>query len=1740
MRKGRKKWLALFLSLVMALTLTPGTSLATDDSEGEDNVVATIGENEYTSLADAIVEAKEGETVVLQQDVEVETSIAVAASITLNLNGNTITNLVEDERLFSVTASGFTVDGTTAGSGMTIPESNTGSFGFIKIAAKSMVTLNGGTYSGNTDGGAFVKVFHNDELDASGSTVIFNNAEMTSNNRFFSTDTLTTDVETPTLQVTGGTFTTDGQAFGMDVLYRSPVTFTDATVTAGTGPCIEVCGPAATFTNCNFTVTGENSNGYGATAIATSWSGTAEINGGTYLAHNGYGVYVYNSGGKITIKDGTVSGGDAAVRADANVQASSPQQSTVIVEGGSTKGAWQTSDAENAPLVVMGGTHTADVTAYLAEGCTLTENEGTYTVQEDHAVQVGEQYYGTLERAFANAGQGDTVKLLADIELTKTQDVTGTDITLDLNGNTISGSIANSTSAGTSGIIRVNAGASLTITDNSEGDKGTILNSGVSTAYAVRVQAGGTLTLDGGINLRAEGTGTMNQAAALYIYNPLSSTNLPTVTINDANLSADEGYAVRISSSVGQHSLTINGGTFLSESISETAQLINNDNEDYVTINGGTFYNWNAALDAPLVSEDSCMVIDENNTVTIQQDPLAGYIASATTGDGPAAYLTGGNLYNLIERTRVGLNQYGGNIEITDDVTCTYPTDGTATSRYFGTADESGLMPALNLSIAEGANLSGSMPLMAADVNVTGSGTVADGFFTPYTATYEVSSSVNGDVTEYRGRIASQHAVATLVVDGESYNYSNISKALNNARITADSTLILQQDVAFGGTTTTSNSGVIDSLNNIGLTIDLNGHTLTYEGTRNAFQVQGTDKFLTLIDNSETGGGSLVASSANSAVCTSNGSTGAHITIGEGVTVKGLALISGADATLDVYGTIDTTGLTATDNGQSYSVPAVQTNGSYTTNSTINLYDGAVVQSDSHAIYHPGTGTLNVYDGATVSGGNVGIEIRSGTLNVYDGAEISGGDGKPSSAPNGSGTTTNNAGIAVAQHATGNPVVVNIYGGTISGGSALYESNPEGNDVDSTALIELNIRDGMFSSTDADSDSVHSETQTGFITGGRFTDQPDGDYVYEGLTAVETDDNTGDYIINRLQNVYLSGTNGDDSNSGKDSSQAVKTLEHAVNLVADDGVIYICGTVTVVDELLVDGVTIERADGFTGQLISVNGADAKLSLTNTTISGKKAAGTAYSGYLVFVTNGGTLDIGEGATLTDNNTTAVYVNNNSYMNMTGGTIQNNTITNPTPDGFYYGGAGISNGGTTDISGGVISGNSVTDYGGGISNERGTVTLRGNVVIRDNTATWGGGVATTGGARTVLSENASITENESERNGAGVYVEGYTNFDNVPGVFEMTGGSITGNQVTGSGWGAGIYGYYFDGDTTIRISGGTIEGNQSDYDGKAIAIGGEGSSYARLELSGSPVISGDVYYQGEDADGYVIHVTDEFDPTEPITLNREIETVGITAVEYADGLTPDITHFTGSRAGDILAVNSEENSLDWAFAAPQVRVEASGTTVHGEGNVTLTAITSHAAEGVTYTYQWYKDGTAITGQTDDTLTVSEAGRYAVKAVAHKGADIASAETESAAVVVTAEGHVYVPTVTKPTCTEQGYTTYTCDICGDSYVADYTEATGHSFSDKWITDGKNHWHECTVCGAKKDVAAHIFEWNRDSEDANIRHEICSICGYENSSEAIHSTGDSTEVALWLVLMITAGAVAAGAVVYRRKRKA
>ena len=49
-----------------------------------------------------------------------------------------------------------------------------------------------------------------------------------------------------------------------------------------------------------------------------------------------------------------------------------------------------------------------------------------------------------------------------------------------------------------------------------------------------------------------------------------------------------------------------------------------------------------------------------------------------------------------------------------------------------------------------------------------------------------------------------------------------------------------------------------------------------------------------------------------------------------------------------------------------------------------------------------------------------------------------------------------------------------------------------------------------------------------------------------------------------------------------------------------------------------------------------------------------------------------------------------------------------------------------------------------------------------------------------------------------------------------------------------------------------------------------------------------------------------------------------------------------------------------------------------------------------------------------------------------------------------------HLYTSLITPPTCTKQGYTTNTCE-CGDSYVIDYVDATGHSYANSI----------CAICG-------------------------------------------------------------------------
>ena len=57
----------------------------------------------------------------------------------------------------------------------------------------------------------------------------------------------------------------------------------------------------------------------------------------------------------------------------------------------------------------------------------------------------------------------------------------------------------------------------------------------------------------------------------------------------------------------------------------------------------------------------------------------------------------------------------------------------------------------------------------------------------------------------------------------------------------------------------------------------------------------------------------------------------------------------------------------------------------------------------------------------------------------------------------------------------------------------------------------------------------------------------------------------------------------------------------------------------------------------------------------------------------------------------------------------------------------------------------------------------------------------------------------------------------------------------------------------------------------------------------------------------------------------------------------------------------------------------------------------------------------------------------------------------------------GHSYNAQTTAPTCTENGYTTYTCSVCGNSYTADEVASDGHKWTDATVEAHKT----CEKCG-------------------------------------------------------------------------
>ena len=171
----------------------------------------------------------------------------------------------------------------------------------------------------------------------------------------------------------------------------------------------------------------------------------------------------------------------------------------------------------------------------------------------------------------------------------------------------------------------------------------------------------------------------------------------------------------------------------------------------------------------------------------------------------------------------------------------------------------------------------------------------------------------------------------------------------------------------------------------------------------------------------------------------------------------------------------------------------------------INVHDGAEIEdktnSENVGIALNGAAILNV--GKATIAGATGIEIRAGQLTL-NGATVTGKNNSMVVKPNSSGTTTDGAGIAVAQHTTKLPIEVTINSGTISGYTAFYESNPQNNSTEDLAKVKLNITGGNFKTINGGTVAVYSADKTGFVTGGYFTSDPTA-YLAEGKYVTKSD-----------------------------------------------------------------------------------------------------------------------------------------------------------------------------------------------------------------------------------------------------------------------------------------------------------------------------------------------------------------------------------------------------------------------------------------------------------------------------------------------------------------------------------------------------------------------------------------------------------------------------------------------------------
>lgn len=326
--------------------------------------------------------------------------------------------------------------------------------------------------------------------------------------------------------------------------------------------------------------------------------------------------------------------------------------------------------------------------------------------------------------------------------------------------------------------------------------------------------------------------------------------------------------------------------------------------------------------------------------------------------------------------------------------------------------------------------------------------------------------------------VTAENAVAQI---GDQY-YKTLEDAV--LKVANGDTITLLKDVALDNGL---KIGSVDSEQKV-LTLDLNGHSIS--ATNLVIRVQNAN--LTV-----TGPGKIYETSPYYGAILIKGSDNAEnkdytvVTVGAGVELEGWSPIFVDQYQGCAYGVavnVDGAKLTGKRDTSGDMGNAIYVNGTIKDqNNAPKLVLNNVTQTTEGTGMYLAGYTDTTITGGSITGGNTGIEIRAGELTV-NGATVVGNGVPTKVTPNDNGSTTNGAGIAVAQHTTKLPIKVTINSGDISGYSALYQSNPQNNDDASVKKVSVAVNGGTFKAINGGTCGVYSENNCVTISGGAFTD----------------------------------------------------------------------------------------------------------------------------------------------------------------------------------------------------------------------------------------------------------------------------------------------------------------------------------------------------------------------------------------------------------------------------------------------------------------------------------------------------------------------------------------------------------------------------------------------------------------------------------------------------------------------------